>query len=94
MGSRIIKEVVNELLTKGLDNAKVLLLAGSRSVWPTVLYIFVFKSSVAPSDCTSSHQCWRYGRPAERGPRRRAAGVTGPQRSAGQGLGRLRMVPG
>lgn len=52
MGSRIIKEVVNELLTKGLDNAKVLLLAGSRSVWPTVLYIFVFKSSVAPSDCT------------------------------------------
>lgn len=32
MGSLIIKEVVNELLTKGLDNAKVLLLAGSRSV--------------------------------------------------------------
>ncbi|XP_068448598.1 inactive palmitoleoyl-protein carboxylesterase notum1b isoform X2 [Clinocottus analis] len=29
MGSLIIKEVVNELLTKGLDNAKVLLLAGS-----------------------------------------------------------------
>lgn len=32
MGSLIIKEVVNELLTKGLDKAKVLLLAGSRSV--------------------------------------------------------------
>lgn len=31
MGSLIIKEVVNELLMKGLDNAKVLLLAGSRS---------------------------------------------------------------
>lgn len=30
MGSLIIKEVVNELLTKGLANAKVLLLAGSR----------------------------------------------------------------
>uniref|UniRef100_A0A8K9WT16 Palmitoleoyl-protein carboxylesterase NOTUM n=1 Tax=Oncorhynchus mykiss TaxID=8022 RepID=A0A8K9WT16_ONCMY len=29
MGSVIIKEVVNELLTKGLDSAKVLLLAGS-----------------------------------------------------------------
>uniref|UniRef100_A0A3Q1C4W6 Notum, palmitoleoyl-protein carboxylesterase n=1 Tax=Amphiprion ocellaris TaxID=80972 RepID=A0A3Q1C4W6_AMPOC len=29
MGSLIIKEVVNELLTKGLDKAKVLLLAGS-----------------------------------------------------------------
>ncbi|KAM3864935.1 inactive palmitoleoyl-protein carboxylesterase notum1b [Diretmus argenteus] len=29
MGSVIIKEVVNELLTKGLDNAKVLLLAGT-----------------------------------------------------------------
>ncbi|KAK6478249.1 inactive palmitoleoyl-protein carboxylesterase notum1b [Huso huso] len=29
MGSLIIKEVVKELLTKGLDNAKVLLLAGS-----------------------------------------------------------------
>uniref|UniRef100_A0AAX7VZ74 Notum, palmitoleoyl-protein carboxylesterase n=1 Tax=Astatotilapia calliptera TaxID=8154 RepID=A0AAX7VZ74_ASTCA len=29
MGSLIIKEVVNELLTKGLENAKVLLLAGS-----------------------------------------------------------------
>lgn len=33
MGSLIIREVVNELLTKGLDNAKVLLLAGSRSVF-------------------------------------------------------------
>lgn len=32
MGSLIIKEVVNELLTKGLDSAKVLLLAGSRCV--------------------------------------------------------------
>ena len=32
MGSLIIREVVNDLLTKGLDNAKVLLLAGSRSV--------------------------------------------------------------
>lgn len=32
MGSLIIKEVVNELLTKGLQNAKVLLLAGTRSV--------------------------------------------------------------
>lgn len=32
MGSLIIKEVVNELLTKGLENAKVLLLAGSRLV--------------------------------------------------------------
>lgn len=32
MGSLIIKEVVNQLLTKGLDKAKVLLLAGSRSV--------------------------------------------------------------
>ncbi|KAM8879855.1 inactive palmitoleoyl-protein carboxylesterase notum1b [Spinachia spinachia] len=29
MGSVIVQEVVNELLTKGLDNAKVLLLAGS-----------------------------------------------------------------
>lgn len=37
MGSLIIKEVVNELLTKGLDKAKVLLLAGSRSV--TVLQL-------------------------------------------------------
>lgn len=32
MGSLIIKEVLNELLTKGLQNAKVLLLAGSRLV--------------------------------------------------------------
>lgn len=30
MGSLIIKEVVKDLLNKGLDNAKVLLLAGSR----------------------------------------------------------------
>lgn len=30
MGSLIIQEVVKDLLTKGLDNAKVLLLAGSR----------------------------------------------------------------
>lgn len=30
MGSLIIKEVVNELLSKGLDQAKVLLLAGVR----------------------------------------------------------------
>lgn len=30
MGSLIIKEVVNELLSKGLDKAKVLLLAGLR----------------------------------------------------------------
>jgi len=30
MGSLIIKEVVKDLLTKGLDNAKILLLAGSR----------------------------------------------------------------
>lgn len=37
MGSLIIKEVVNKLLTKGLDKAKVLLLAGSRSV--TVLQL-------------------------------------------------------
>uniref|UniRef100_A0A8B9JFW6 Notum, palmitoleoyl-protein carboxylesterase n=1 Tax=Astyanax mexicanus TaxID=7994 RepID=A0A8B9JFW6_ASTMX len=32
MGSLIIQEVIKELLTKGLDNAKVLLLAGSRSL--------------------------------------------------------------
>lgn len=32
MGSLIVKEVVKELLTRGLDKAKVLLLAGSRSV--------------------------------------------------------------
>lgn len=38
MGSLIIKEVVNELLTKGLDNAKVLLLAGSRSVQHMCVY--------------------------------------------------------
>lgn len=30
MGSLIIQEVVKDLLSKGLDNAKVLLLAGSR----------------------------------------------------------------
>ena len=30
MGSLIIKEVVNELLMKGLDKAKVLLVAGRR----------------------------------------------------------------
>lgn len=30
MGSLIIKEVVNELLSEGLDKAKVLLLAGVR----------------------------------------------------------------
>lgn len=30
MGSLIIKEVVKDLLSKGLDNAKILLLAGSR----------------------------------------------------------------
>lgn len=30
MGSLIIEEVVNELLSKGLDKAKVLLLAGVR----------------------------------------------------------------
>lgn len=35
MGSLIIQEVVNELLTKGLDSGKVLLLAGSRSVHRT-----------------------------------------------------------
>lgn len=32
MGSLIIQEVVKDLLKKGLDNAKVLLLAGSRCV--------------------------------------------------------------
>lgn len=32
MGSLIIKEVVNKLLSTGLDKAKVLLLAGTRSV--------------------------------------------------------------
>lgn len=32
MGSLIIKEVVKELLTNGLENAKVLLLAGSRLI--------------------------------------------------------------
>lgn len=32
MGSLIIQEVVKDLLSKGLDNAKVLLLAGSRYV--------------------------------------------------------------
>lgn len=32
MGSLIIQEVVKDLLNKGLDNAKVLLLAGSRCV--------------------------------------------------------------
>lgn len=32
MGSLIIQEVVKDLLSKGLDNAKVLLLAGSRWV--------------------------------------------------------------
>lgn len=32
MGSLIIQEVVKDLLNKGLDNAKVLLLAGSRYV--------------------------------------------------------------
>ena len=32
MGSLIIQEVVKDLLSKGLDNAKVLLLAGSRFV--------------------------------------------------------------
>jgi hypothetical protein len=36
MGSLIIQEVVKDLLTKGLDNAKVLLLAGSRWVGPQV----------------------------------------------------------
>ncbi|KAJ8377105.1 hypothetical protein SKAU_G00076850 [Synaphobranchus kaupii] len=35
MGALIIKEVVKELLTKGLDNAKVLLLAGSSIAAPT-----------------------------------------------------------
>lgn len=62
MGSLIIKEVVNELLTKGLDNAKVLLLAGSRSVQrarvcacvsSTQCVCFTKDSrSVAPSDPT------------------------------------------
>ena len=33
MGSLIIQEVVKDLLSKGLDNAKVLLLAGSRCVY-------------------------------------------------------------
>lgn len=48
MGSLIIQEVVKDLLNKGLDNAKVLLLAGSRyvhmSVWEfKILYIsFLF----------------------------------------------------
>ncbi|XP_064841857.1 palmitoleoyl-protein carboxylesterase notum1a-like [Oncorhynchus masou masou] len=37
MGSLIIQEVVKDLLTKGLDNAKVLLLAGSRWVGDGVL---------------------------------------------------------
>lgn len=32
MGSLIIQEVVKDLLKKGLENAKVLLLAGSRCV--------------------------------------------------------------
>lgn len=32
MGSLIIKEVVKDLLSKGLDNGKILLLAGSRLV--------------------------------------------------------------
>lgn len=32
MGSLIIQEVVKDLLSKGLDTARVLLLAGSRSV--------------------------------------------------------------
>lgn len=41
MGSLIIKEVVNELLTKGLDKAKVLLLAGSRSVKVSCVHMCV-----------------------------------------------------
>lgn len=45
MGSLIIKEVVKELLTKGLGKAKVLLLAGSRSVHQKPVFCFVFHFS-------------------------------------------------
>lgn len=41
MGSLIIEEVVKDLLKKGLDNAKVLLLSGSRYV-----HVCDFKSKI------------------------------------------------
>ncbi|MEQ2188331.1 hypothetical protein GOODEAATRI_013857 [Goodea atripinnis] len=44
MGSLIIKEVVTELLTKGLDKAKVLLLAGSR-----------YWAGLVPETCRQAH---------------------------------------
>lgn len=45
MGSLIIQEVVKDLLSKGLDNAKVLLLAGSRYA----LYIHLGKKTLVLS---------------------------------------------
>lgn len=50
MGSLIIKEVVKELLTKGLDKAKVLLLAGSRSVHQRPVLLFFLHAAVSPSE--------------------------------------------
>lgn len=91
MGSLIIKEVVNELLTIGLDKAKVLLLAGSRFVAQVLVFLPKGIDLLIP---LSSHQRWRYRRPAECGPCCRAARVSGPPRGAGQGSGRLWMVLG
>lgn len=48
MGSLIIQEVVKDLLNKGLDNAKVLLLAGSRYAGISVseiLHVFFCEST-------------------------------------------------
>lgn len=55
MGSLIIQEVVKELLTKGLDNAKVLLLAGSRSVRRVGVSVFTaaFFPPLSPNQFSS-----------------------------------------
>lgn len=102
LGSLIIKEVVNELLSKGLDKAKVLLLAGVRWVLTNYFLINLDPPRVCvrgirrrdngrPSQQPRSfcHQCWRRRRLGKRGPGWGAAALSGSPRSAGQRSGWL-----
>lgn len=108
MGSLIIQEVVKDLLNKGLDNAKVLLLAGSRyvHVWTFCLWFqiqnLISKSTFHTYSCIGINknmpylfvQCGWYRGPSQRGPCGGAAGGTGPHWDTSARPVWFRLVPG
>lgn len=90
LGALIIKEVVKELLAKGLDKAEVLILTGSRSESSSALSHTVRVNRIIFHLCSSEPtvvvllQCGRHRRLGKRGPCCRAVADSRSLGSAGQ----------